>query len=306
MKNFIKSNFLILINILLSFVLLILILGKSNSGGSYMSISDLQDFANDLKSKGLYSQAIIAYKEFLKNSNINKKRRANINYMIADIYREYLKDFENALYYFYKSKLIYPDSPLINNINQKIVECLENSGRSREAQLALEDSTLLTDKNKTKKGQIIVAKIDKNVITLDEFNKWYDELPQEIKSKYYTREKKKELLKQYVAQELMYRMALRKGYQNRPDVLQKSFEVKKNIMIQKLMSDELLNRIKITRNDVEFFYKANKDKYKKPLMQIYQQVYNDLMQQKVQEESRQMLEKMVQANQVQIFDGNLK
>ncbi len=304
--KFIKENILAFINILISIILLVILIAKSNNHNSHLSEKDLIELANNLKSKGLYSQAIDAYKEFLQNSSINKKKEANINYMIAELYREYLKDFENALYYYYKSKLIYPDTPLLNNINQKIVECLENSGHSREAQLALEESTLLTGKNKIKKGDIIVAKIDKDIITLNEFNKWFDNLPADIRKNYNTPAKKKEILRQFIAQELMYRKALRKGYQNNPDVLKKSFEIKKNLMIQKLMSDELFNKIKITQSDVELYYKANKDKYKQPLNQIYQQVYNDLLQERIQEESQKMLGDMIRANQVQIFDGNVK
>ncbi len=307
-KKIFKEKIIEIINLIITLVLFIIVIIKLPSPNKgKLSSSDIKELANDLKSKGLYQQAIEVYKEFLKNSSVSKRIRSNINYMIANIYEEYLKDFDNALLYYYKSKLIYPSTPLLNNINQKIVKCLENSGRSREAQLALEESTLLNNKdNKKKETSVIVAKIDNDIITLDDFNRWYEGLPDEIKAKYNSREKKKELLHQFIGQELMYRMALRKGYQNNPDILKKAFEIKKNLMIQKLMQDELLNKIKISKNDIELYYKANKNKYKAPLSRVYKEVYNDLMQEKISEESQQLLQRMINANKVVIFDGNIK
>ena len=104
----------------------------------------------------------------------------------------------------------------------------------------------------------------------------------------------------------MYRMALRKSYQNDPDIIKKSFEIKKSLMIQKLMQSELLNKVQINQNDLTTYYNANKNKYKQPLSAIKDQVYQDIMREKIQEKSQEMLQKMIQANDVQIYDGNFK
>ncbi len=303
--DFIKKNILSLIIIFLLFILLLLNI-FSKPVGEEISYNQLKDYANELRTKGLYMDAINTYEQFLKSSTLSKKIRVNIHYFIGDIYRENLKDFDKALAHFIKIKYINPDSPLMQNINQKIVECLENSGRSREAQLALQESTALNQKNSSKESTTILAKIDSDMVTLKDFNDWYSQLPDEIKKEYISPEKKRLLLQQYISQELMYRMAMRKGYQNSPDVLQKSYEIKKNIMVQKLMQEELLGKINITQKDLELFYKANKEKYKQPLNQIYQTVYQDFMGEKVQEKSQEMLQQMIKANNVQIFDGNLK
>ncbi len=291
-----------------SIVIVLLILNlfiKPSTFVSEISFEKLKDYANELKNKGLYVPAIEAYKNYLKNHQISKRVRANIHYIIAEIYRENLKDFDNALAHYIKIKYIDKNTPLMQNINQKIVECLENSGRYREAQLALESSTLIGSK-KAKPTDTIVAKIDSDIITLNDFQQWYDRLPDEIKKKYASHQSKKELLRQYIGEELLYRMAMRKGYQNDPEILKQTFEIKKNLMMQKLLQEELTGKINITPNDLKLYYKANKEKYKnKPFEAVSQQVYNDLMQEKIQEQSQQLLKKMIQANKVEIFDGNL-
>ncbi len=305
MKDFIKKNFFNLIILAFLIIVLFFIIFRP-PGTEELSYNDIKEYANELRSKGLYKQAIESYKQFLKNTSISKKTRANIHYFIGEIYRDNLKDFDKALAHFIKIKYIFPETPLMNNINQKIIECLENSGRSREAQLALEESTALNKRSGTKETSVVLAKIDNDIITLADFNSWYDELPDNIKKEFATRNKKKELFRQYISQELMYRLALRKGFQNDPDIIKKNFEIKKNLMAQKILQEELLSQIKITPKEIELYYNAHKDRYKKPLNQAAQLVQQDLMQEKIQEKSQELLIKMIKANSVQIFDDNIK
>ena len=305
MKDFIKKNILNLVILILIIAIIFLIIFGS-SGNEELSYSNMKEYSNELRSKGLHEQAIESYKQFLKNTSLPKKTKANIHYFIGEIYRDNLKDFDKALAHFIKIRYIHPNSPLMNNVNQKIVECLENSGRSREAQLALKESTALNKSSRTKETSVVLAKIDNDIITLADFNNWYDELPDNIRKEFAALNKKKELLQQYIGQELMYRMAMRKGFHNDPAILKKSFEVKKNLMAQKVLQEELLGQIKITPRDIELYYNAHKDKYNKPLNQVVQLVQQDFMQEKIQEKSRELLNRMVKANSVQIFDDNLR
>ena len=169
MLEIIKKNIYYFIIIILLFVVLIFNIINNNTP-SEISYHNLKDYANELRTKKLYTDAIQAYGEFLKSSSLSKNIRSNIHYFIAEIYRDNLKDFDNALAHYIKIKYIYPDTPLWNNINQKIVECLENSGRSREAQLALEESTSLNKKSSSDRSSTILAKIDSDMITLDQFD----------------------------------------------------------------------------------------------------------------------------------------
>jgi len=304
MKEFLKQNIVNLTTCVLVIVFSLLIL-FSLPQQNELSFSEIKEYANELRDKGLYQDAIDAYKEFLKDKTLNKKIRSNIHYFIAEIYRDNLKNFDKALSHYIKIKYIYPDTPLLNNINQKIVECLENSGRSREAQLALQESTSINQKQSTPDSKIILAKIDNDFITLQDFNTWFSHLPLELQKKYHTKQEKKKLLYQYINQELLYRRALRKGLQNDPEISKTLFEIKKNLMAQKLIQQEFGN-IKVSDNEIELYYKANKEKYKKPLSQVYQQVKTDLLEEKIQEKSQEIMQKMLKANALKIFEDNLK
>ncbi len=301
-----NKRVLIIFGIVVIILLILNLFLKPSPYFSETSFETLKEYANDLKNKGLYLQAINAYKEYLKNPRLSRRVRANIHYIIAEIYRDNLKDFDNALAHYIKIKYIDENSPLTQNVNQKIVECLENSGRSREAQLALESSTLM-GKKKVSQSDVIIAKIDSDLITLNEFNQWYDRLPDEIKKQYPGQDGKRKLLQQFIGEELLYRMAMRKGYQNDPQILKQTFEIKKNLMMQKLLQEELRGKINITQNDLKLYYKANKEKYEnKPFEMVSQQVYNDLLREKMEEQSQKLLEKMIKANRVEIFGGNIR
>lgn len=305
MKQYILQNYLKLIIIFLLIALLtILLFTRTNK--TELSFQNIKNYANELRSKSLYLQAIEAYKEYLKNAQMSKKIRANIHYFIGEIYKDNLKDFDKALSHYIKIKYIDPSTSLMQTINQNIVNCLENSGRGREAQLALKEATMLNNKNQTSDEKQIIAKIDSDIITLKDFNTWFDQFPMQIRKEYSSPLKKKEMLHQFIAQELFYRKAMRKGYQNDPDIIKKSYEIKKSLMTQKLMQEELLGKINITMKDMELYYRANRQKYKKPLQEISNIVQQDLMQEKVQEKSQELLSQMIKANSVQIFDGNLR
>jgi len=245
-RNVMERKLIIGFGSLVTVLMLINLFLVPHSGNNGVSYEVLKEYGNELRSKGLYRHAIDVYEEYLKSGNISKRVRANIQYIIADIYRDNLKDFDNALAHYIKIKYIDPNSPLMKSVNQKIVECLENSGRTREAQLALESSTLMGSK-KVEANDTVVAKIDSDLITLREFQDWYDRLSDDVKKEYSTREARKKLLQQYIGQELLYRMAVRKGYQNSPEVLKQLFDIKKSLMLQKLLQDELKSKINISK-----------------------------------------------------------
>jgi len=79
------------------------------------------------------------------------------------------------------------------------------------------------------------------------------------------------------------------------------------LMLQKVLNEELKSKINITENDLKLYYQANKSKYNnKPFNEVVQNIYNDLLQLKIEEQSKILFEKLLKANRVEIFDGNIK
>ena len=88
-------------------------------------------------------------------------------------------------------------------------------------------------------------------------------------------------------------------------------------MVQKYLQDQIRKEVKIEPADVELYYKANKDKYlekdkdgnvirEKPFDEVQQQVAQDLMVERQQDVYQRMVERLMRAEGVEVFDDVLK
>ena len=305
-----NTTIIIIINIILTVLVIFFIFLFSSASNEKLSAKDIQwkkDYASVLLDKGLYLPAIEEYKICAENEK-NKDNAANLYYIIGNIYMDNLKDYQNALAEYYKSKYLAPDSKVITNVNTRIVECLERLGKSDDAQLELEEMTSIqpTQKEKSKSG-IVVAKIGKREITSDEVNSEIEKLPLEKRNEIENNKMKKiEFLKQYISSELMYDMAKRKGYDKDAKIIDTLFQIKKGLMINKLYEDEIGKKINIRDSELELYYKANRDKYKnKSFDEAKESVLNDLKQERIKEESDELIKRMLKAQEVVIYDDRL-
>jgi parvulin-like peptidyl-prolyl isomerase len=156
----------------------------------------------------------------------------------------------------------YPQTELAADVGQKVVACLENLGMTSQAQYELESRTAIhPEGEKAEKGGVVVAKIGKDEITMGEIDAALDKLPDWMRKQYQSGEGKLEFAKQYVANELLYRKAKRLGLDTTPDMRLKIADLTKNLLVQKVIEDELKKEVKINPADVKLYYDANKDKY---------------------------------------------
>lgn len=278
----------------------------------------IREFANELYNRELYSQAVKEYQNYLANYDVDSKEQANITYIIGNIYFDRLKDYENALAYYLKLKHFYPESNLIDEVNKRIVACLERLERSADAQQALEESASLQSRRaKLKRPGAVVAKIGKQEITQGDLDFEINRLPSYLKPKFNTKEKKLEFLKQYLATELLYDTAKRKGLDKDKEVIEGAFQAKKNLMVQKMLQEEIGQKAKVDKSDVELYYKANKDKYaekdkqgnvkrQKSLDEVREQVTKDLINEKQQQAYDQLIQRLMRAENVEIYEDRIQ
>lgn len=220
-----------------------------------------REYANKLKAEGLNKEAIIEYEKYLNTSTTDPETQANIYYTIGKMAEE-LGEYEKALAYLYKVELIYPEINFKQELGEHIVQCLEKMGRGIDAQYALEKRTALEATKEI--GGKVIARIGKEQITDTQLNKELQKLPEWMQEEYNKPEKKIEFLKQYIATELLYRKTKRLGYEKDPDIRQKLSDITRELMVQKLLEKELKEKVKISPDQVELYYKANKDKYIEP------------------------------------------
>jgi len=306
------------INIFLSIMILISLLSCSEQKSNQISEEKKLSLANNFYNNELYEAAIQEYLEYVNNYDIDNNRKANSIYTIANIYFERLHDYQKALEYYFRVKYLYPESNLQNEVGKKIVNCLERLERSQDAQRVLNKETALfeDESQESKPGEVLCTIGDKK-ITQGDLDFELNQLPPYIRSQISTNDQKLEFLKQKIAQELLYDSAKRKGLDKDKEILESTFRAKKEIMAQKILSEEIQKMINISEDDVELYFKANKDKYAekdeegnikkhKSFQEAGQIAANDLMREKQEKAYAQLLERLMKAQNVKIFENKIR
>lgn len=306
-------------NIIWIFLIFLFVPGCQNKAPKPDVKADkLREYAGDLINRALYKQAIEQYSYYLQNYDIEERERANVHYIIANTYFERLKDYESALGIYLKIKHFYPGSTLMDEVNKRIVACLERLERSEDAQQVLDEAVQLdpNDVRKKRPGAVI-ARIGKREITQGDLEFELNQMPPSVREQFNSREKKLQFLREYVATELMYDTAKRAGLDKDPEVIEGAFQSKKMLMVRKLLKERVADKVEIDQADIELYYEANKEAYaekneageivkQKPLSKVKEQVAQDLYNQKYQQAYQGLIEKMILAEDVKFFDDKVQ
>ncbi len=286
------------------------------SGGKMTLGAEKQkEYANELKEKGLYPQAVAEFKKLQEQGNLTKKENANISYLIGKIYMENMNDYANALAEFIKVKIVLPESDLSQQINTGMVECFERLGKTLDAQREMEKYSTLNKKNQIAKGTV-VAKIRNRNITKEDLDSEIRKLPSYMQEAYKEDFKKVEFLRQYIATELMYDSAKRRNFENDKDIIERAFQAKKGLMVQKLLEEEIRSKVNITESDLKNYYEAHKkeyiekDKDKKEKQKTYEEARESVGQACVQEKQQEiyqvLINQLLKAEKVTIYEEVFK
>jgi len=278
----------------------------------------VREFANVLYNRDLYKQAIAEYERYLHDYPLEEREQASISYTIANIYFDRVHDYESALAYYLRVQELYPNSELVKESGKRIVECLERLQRSADAQQALEESAFLDTSQVAKKrpGEVI-AKIGMREITTGDLDYAMKRLPPYVQAQIKDKSKRVEFLRQFIATELLYDTAKRKGLENNAEVVEAAFQGKKNLMVQKLLEEEIASKVNYTDNDLDLYYRANQSRYAKsdsagknsqPLSfaDAKPQVTQDYIREKQQQIYNELLDRMMRAESVLIYDDKVK
>jgi len=297
---------------------MILIIGCAQQQEPNLSKQQARNFANELYNRQLFKQSVLEYERYLNAYQLDETEQANISYTIGDIYFERLKDYENALAYYIRIKYLHPTEELRKEVDKKMIACLERLERTEDAEQTLKESTSLEPETIQKKRPgSVVARIGSREITQGDIDFELSQLPPAIRSQYNSKEKKLEFLNQYILTELLYKSAKNMGLEKDSEVIEAAFQAKKSIMVQKYLQDQIIKEVKIEPEDVELYYRANKDKYmekdkegkvigEKPFQEIQQHVAQDLLMERQREVYERTAQRLMRAEGVQIYDDVLK
>jgi peptidyl-prolyl cis-trans isomerase C len=221
--------------------------------------------AQKLAAKGLKKEAAEAFGRYLESSDIPLGERANVLYTVGKLHFE-LGSYEAALAAFYEAELAGAPDDIKQELGRKIVACLENLGKSFDAQSELEHRTaLVKPKEEDEARAVVVARIGKEEITLgqvyDELQKLQQLEPQIAQACQTDKKKLVEFLRQYVFEMLLARKARKLGLDQQPEFRKQIEDIIDRALAQTLVSQEIQSKVKIEPSDVRNYYEANRQRY---------------------------------------------
>jgi len=223
---------------------------------------DQLDYANTLLAKGLQFEAASVFEKYIETANASKQEIAKVCYRLGSIYMD-LYEYEQALVFFYRSEMLDKDTDFTEEMNQKIVEALENLGLSSQAQYELAKRASLGDDTSTKRGEV-VARIGKRDITQTEIDRALAAVPEWMRKQLEQGPQRLEFIRNYVATEVLYEKEKRLGIDKKAEIREALENTKKQLIVQNYLSKEIEQKLKFDPQDIENYYKANKDKYTEP------------------------------------------
>ena len=208
--------------------------------------------------------AIAEYDAYLKRATLPEKERATVCYAVAKVAIEGEK-YEAALPYLYQAEYLDPKSDLHDEINKKVVLCLDKLGRNVDLRHELRQRT---DVKRTaadiKPGEVVLAEFAGEIITDRDLENEIEKLPPSARGQFDSPDKKSEFLRNLVAERLLRDKARRLELDKSPEIQDQLLKQLDGLMVQKLVADEVKNSVQVTPEDVERFYKAEPERFTDP------------------------------------------
>lgn len=261
--------FFILITVLLAAVLGVQISQMKSSDSdkaSDASASDemklVKEHAERLIAKGLKAEGAEELARYIESLPVRNKETANACFRLGKTYMD-IYNYEEALRYFFKAEIIDPEADFKEEMNELIVNCLERLGMSTQAKYELEARSSLGPVAPEKVG-VPIARVGKDIILQSDVDKELESMPEWMRERFKAPEEKAKFVQEFVSREVLYRKARRLGYGKTPEAREAIEKYRKQFAVEQLLKDEIESKIDLKKEDIELYYKANKEKYLTP------------------------------------------
>jgi len=271
-----------------------------------------REVASKLKAAGALDAAAPLYARYLESDAAPAEARAKIAYSLGVTYLERGRD-EEALRWFYEAESL-GGGGLGDELGQKIVHALEHLGRPQAARAALNQrANLGSDDAKRAGDDPVVARIGEREIHRSDVDRALDDLPPELARAFTDPARRKEFLRQYVADELLWQKAQRLELDRDPEVLRRESALAKRLAVSTYLEREVLSKIEADEADLRTWFEAHQDRYQTPagegkparpltFEQARPQVEQEYRLYKAQAAYQQAVEKELAGGDVEIFE----
>lgn len=224
-----------------------------------------REVAGRLLAAGVLEEAIAYYERFLNSAYEVGESKASVAFSLGELY-ESLNRFEKALSWYYMVELFDPHSRHKLEASKRIVSLLEKLGNVAASKRELRRATSLesgsqgSNDDHVKNSQVL-AKVDGKNIYLHDLDEAIGQLPPQMKDAFKSKDKKVNLLRKLVADEVLSQKAVRLGLDRRPDFIRKFNQIKNRFLVEQMIQSEVESKIKIDESDLSNYFEVNKDKY---------------------------------------------
>ncbi len=240
----------------------LLLINRGKNGGAISQMEFYREIGGKLQTAGVIPEAIEAYEKYLNSNDLDKELRAKIFFSLGNLYEE-SGAYEKALHKYYAVQVIDSSSESAQDSSKRIVALLERLKKYNAAKFELKNQTAL-EKENVRQGGDIVAKIEGRPVFKYEINEELDQLPEMYKKQFEGVEGKKQFLQKYVADELLLAKARKLQYQNDAKIRKQLDRIEKQLLVQRILEDEIQSKISADPADIKNFYEANKSSYNRP------------------------------------------
>lgn len=231
-------------------------------GGPVDDPERLREVASKLLAAGASDEAAEGFERYLAVADESPEVRAKIAFSVGSTYLEQ-GAYEKALRWFYEAESLGP-GPLAGELGQKVVHALERLGQHHAARAALGSRVDLGDEERRAEGDPVVARIGEEEIYRSEVERMLDDLPPEVAAAVSGPEQRTALLRRYVAEELLWRKAVKLEYDKDPEVRRRQEALAKQLAVSRLVEKEVFDRIELDESDLRNYFEAHRARYAQP------------------------------------------
>ena len=265
--------------------------------------------AAKLQAAGALDEAAAEWAAYLEIADRTAEERAGIAYSLGNTLLEAGRH-EAALRWFYEAESL-GGGGLPEELNQRIVHALERLGRHHAAAAAMASSVAMTPPSGDPTDPV-VAVIGSDEIRRSKLEQALDDGPPELRLAWSEAAQRPDLLRRYVAEELVWRRALKLELDDDPQVRRRHAGLLKQLVIGEFVERELVAKIQIDDTDLRSWYQANLARYSgenaepRPFDEVRRIVERDYRLMKLDEGYQRLVESELTAAGVELFPERLE
>ncbi len=246
-----------------------------------LSGEQVKELAARLDQRGLHSEAAGLWSDYAAATGLTEAERAK-GLFHAGVSLEKAGQYAQAIERYYRSEATAPLKELSSQINMHVKQCFESLGNFAALRYELMDRTSL-DPSEQAGGKVVAEigpekiteadldaiierQIENQLVSVEAFlgPEQVNEQKKRLLEQYRGPQARQQFLRQWLAQEILYRQALDEGLADKPETKQVLADVTRGVLSQQLMDEKLASRINLTETDVRTYYSAHKDQYVEP------------------------------------------